>query len=88
MRALDNQLKVTHVCISSYVDFKRECLIQINSHNFGQNEDDNMETQSSLDDDQNDAEEDTEAVSVTLADPVSVALRLTVDVASIEGVND
>lgn len=50
MRALDEQLKVTHICISAYVDFKRECLDNINALNFGPQEDDNLETQSSLDD--------------------------------------
>lgn len=54
LRALDSQLKLAHVCISSCVDFKQRTLVLINEQNFGQQEDDNLETMSSLDDDDED----------------------------------
>ena len=54
LKALDTQLKLAHVCISSCVDFKQRTLVLINEQNFGQQEDDNLETMSSLDDDDGD----------------------------------
>ena len=58
LRALDSQLKLAHVCISSCVDFKQRTLVLINEQNFGQQEDDNLETMSSLDDDDDGEDED------------------------------
>jgi hypothetical protein len=64
VRSLDSQLKLTHVCISSYVDFKRETLETINTMNFVGQENDNLETMSSLDDTENDEIEPDDAPGV------------------------
>ena len=50
LRALERELKLTQACLSSYVTFKRESLTLIYELNQGRDlEDDNLETQSSLD---------------------------------------
>ena len=53
LQVLERDFKLTQCCLSSMIDFKRKCIDLIyTQNNFGQQEDDNLETQSSLDGDE------------------------------------
>ena len=54
LKVIEDELEITYACLCSYIDFKRESLQLVYVHNLGNvQEEENLETQSSLDGDDN-----------------------------------